>query len=357
MSAAVARFCYKRLNTARLKHHTMATRTLPEFGGRITDAESNFAGHMTDFSVEMFRCSRHYDGYLQEVKILHISMDLEVVQHETYKIIQYMKDEGFDVKRENYQNPVFREEWTGTNILILGSDDGHSAQAYKLLQLVEAGLLSSVMLGWDVLLYDVSVVSGSRPVKRPAYLPRNTSSDNILWSDRKFSLDGICLIHAHIRRRNDAAALSGLVGDAMTAVESDIDAIMGEDYEKKNRQDLSIYCKIEQFKKKIKQNGGCVSEAELFFAALDVVRKSRNIALHLIQRDARRKKLEAYSGAILRLGQLAKKHKFDDGRGLDCDIPDPSNHNAFFVHFRWLAFLTKISIVWLGEYNYGQEFS
>ena len=341
----------------KLEHHAMATATLPKFGGRITDAESNFAEHMTDFSVETFRCSRRYDGYLQEVKILHISMDLEVVQHETYKIIQYMKDEGFDVKHGSYQNSVFREEWAGTNILILGSDDGHSAQAYKLLQLVEAGLLSSVMLGWDVLLYDVNVVSGSRPVKRPTYLPRNASSDNILWSDRKFSLDGICLIHAHIRRRNDAAALHGLVGDAMMAVESDIDAIMGEDYEKKNGQDPGIYCKIEQFKKKIKQNGGCVSEVELFFAALDVMRRSRNIASHPIQLDARRKKPETYRDAILRLWQLAQKHKFDDKRGLDCDIPDPSDHNAFFIHFRWLVFLTKISIVWLGEYNYGQEFS
>ena len=118
LSAAVAGFCCKRLNMVRLKHRTMATGTLPKFGGRITDAESNFAEHMTDFSVEMFRCSRRYDGSLQEVKILHTSMDLEVVQHETYKIIQHMRDEGFDVKHENYQNSVFREEWAGTNWIL-----------------------------------------------------------------------------------------------------------------------------------------------------------------------------------------------------------------------------------------------
>ena len=336
---------------ARLKHHTMATGSLPEFGGRITDAESNFAEHMSDFSVEMLRCSRHHDGSLQEVKILHISMGLEVVQHETYRIIQHMKDEGFDVKRENYQNSVFREEWAGTNILILGNDDDHSAQACKLLQLVDAGLLSSVVLGWDVLLYDVSVVSGSRPVKRPAYLPRNTNSDNILWSDRKFSLDGICLIRAHIRRRKDAVALRGLVGDAMMSIESNIDDIMGEDYKKKNGQDPWIAEKVKQFRKKIEPNGGSMHQAELFFAAVDILRESRNVAMHIPQStEAGSKKLKKYIDASPKFDRLARKYAFNDKRGLDCNIANLPVHEAFFIRFKWLVFLAKMSIVWLGEY-------
>ena len=211
--------------------------------------------------------------------------------------------------------------------------------------------MSSVVLGWDVLLYDVNAVSDPKLAKRPAYLPRNINCDNILWSDRRFSLKGICLAHAHIRRRNDVTALRGLVADAMMAIESDIDDIMGEEYKKKNGQDPWVSEKVKQLRNKIEQNRGSIRQAELFFAAVDVLRESRNVAMHISQStEAGSKKLKNYMGASLKFDRLARKYDFNDKRGLDCNIANLSVHEAFFIRFKWLVFLAKMSRVWLGEY-------
>ena len=128
-----------------------------------------------------------------------------------------------------------------------------------------------LMLNWDVLWYGTD--GTPRPDLPPSMQP--------LCSSNAFSTYGICLVHAHIRRRDDLPAWRGLFLTMLIAIEDHVDKMMDTWNER------SAYNKICKFKDRVKSDACWGSDADLFFAAVDVMRITRNLKLALTEQHAK----------------------------------------------------------------------
>ena len=70
--------------------------------------------------------------------------------------------------------------------------------------------------------------------------------------------------------------------------------------------------RIEAFKSKVKIDGRWGPDAELFFAAMDAIRNSRNTGSHPLQgvpKEELKKKVERVDHSRVEFGKLVRKHK------------------------------------------------
>ena len=303
------------------------TADTPKFGS-LPDWEKS-SHSMENFGIEMFRCTKSYGDRSKNVNILHVSTDLDGARHEMERIVQFMKKKGFDVRHESISG---MRNGMGVDIVIVGSETASHDDARYLIRHISLGFLG-LTLWWDVLWY------GTDYTPQPC-LPRLIKPS---CSNHAFSMDGICLAHAHIRRRYDVAALRGAHLTMQIEIEDYIDVMLGT-------WKVRSVERIEAFKSKVKIDGRWGPDAELFFAALDAIRNSRNTGSHPLQgvpKEELKKKVERVDHSRVEFGKLARKHKRPFGPPM---LDSPEEEDLHTVT-KWEISIAQMAIRWVAEYS------
>lgn len=298
---------------------------------------------MKNFGVEMYRftdCDRERARY---VNMLHLDTDLGVARPKMDRIVKFMGRWGYTVDVESdlrlYNDREMFLTGRDTDMLVLGSDAARRASAYYVLWCVGAGWFG-IMPYWDVLWYD----TGRVPEPNTERLkPHMGSVSPPLCSGPQFALDGICLAHAHIRRRDDKLALLGAYASMLGDIEGHITGLMP-----RARKMRSMSKKFEAFKTKVvkDRNGG--PDIGLFFAALDVLRDSRNAGIHLVknmppaQVDRKRRRNEALLAYFERLADIYRRPLWP---------PVVSSRADSYLVNKWEFTLAHMAATWLAEYS------
>ena len=262
------------------------TDSLPIVFGAIPDGLERWK---SEFDAEMYQCryKRHGEKDL-ELNILHVSTDLKCVSSEIVKIIEFLESRSFIVK--HVSKPKY---WSDADILIIGSDGKHSMDAINMVKYLPSsfGIITSL----DVLLYGLD---GKIDTKLElAHQPMHTNNS--------FRLEGVCMVHSHIRKWTDVIVIRGIIVAISIDIENRIDTIM--DKNSASWKNKSFSNKIDGFKNKVEVDGRLDTDAELFFAAVSVVRECRNTAAHPQKND-----LKDISKEVQRnedFYKLAIKHK------------------------------------------------
>lgn len=313
----------------------------PRFGPKLDPNEHK--SHMKNFEADMYRFAndgRKRDRY---VNVLHLGIDLDAARIKTDRIVKFMRKRGYKVKHETGLSLSNDREMflTGsdTDILILGSDKVRHESAYYMLRCVGAGWFWIVPY-WDMLWYgtDYNPEPPTEWLKQrhmePSALP--------LFSGHKFVLNAICLAHAHARRRYSRSVSSGIYINMAREIESHMNELVGW-----VRKD-SFDAKIKKFKDKVKGDGHGGADANLFFAALDVLKHSRNVGAHLprgIPKEVVDKDVEKSNKLMADFHMLA----VDYGRMLWPPAYISGEDHGHLIS-KWEYGLGCMALTWLAEY-------
>lgn len=254
------------------------------FGGYPDDVD--YMRWRSEFDAEMYRCRRgNYGEKGSSLDILHISTDLEAASGEMKKIIGFLKLRSFAIQRVH--KPKY---WTEADLLIIGGDEPHSKYAANLTNYLPSVL--GIVTPLDVLLYGLhgKIETNLAPVDRP------------FLTDRYFGLDGVCLVHSRMRRWTDSIVFGGIFNNKVIGIENCIDAVLGW-------KDKWFTTKVKNFKKKLKDKGRYDSEAELFFAAVDVANACRNVGAHAQKHVPKNKSFDYTAEKLQEFNKVAAKHK------------------------------------------------
>ena len=300
-----------------------------------TDPQIMFGVHSDDvehwkseFDTEMHRYRRDcYGEKCVSLNILHVSTNLEATSLEMAKITRFLESRGF-----SYECMPKPKDWSDADILIVGSDKRHSEYAVNMIKYLSSNF--GIVAPLDVLLYGLhgKIMTGMSPVDRP------------LLTDKLFGLDGVCMVHSRIRRWTDNIVIVGIITSKIIDIENCIDAVMGW-----NNNSFAI--KIEDFKKKIDDNGRLDLEAELFFAAVDVARECRNVAAHAQKHGPKNKDKTEQKTKVF--NELAVKQK----RFELCLMCDPGDPRYMMEALKYYIRLAMCAHNWASKYvkRYGQN--
>ena len=300
----------------------MATDT-PIFGSGLDLGQLKY--FMPDFDAEMLRFTGNSMTTSKHVNILHFGTDLDKVRHETDRIISFMTEKGFEHKRD--KNPV---SLNNADMIIMGSDADHSERANAVANAIILGR-NGLMPYWDVLWYGTD------------YTPKQIvpSIMSPLCSGPTFATDGICLIHAHIRRYDDIPMYDAFVS-IMILIEGYMDKIMGTWERNANVQ-------IEKFKERVQCDERCGNDADLFFAALDVVKYYRNFAVHssVGMPNEGKNQIEKLKDLPVTFEELART--YDRPFKLSESPSDTWIDTSTFVKRQFC--IARMALVWIAEYS------
>ena len=301
------------------------TADTPSFG-YLPDL-NEFNHYMGNFATEMFRFTDNSRIRSKHVNILHFGTDLDGVRHETDRIVSFMTENGFTSTHDPNPKP-----WSDADMIIIGNDAARHEAAYYVTRFNTLGWIGLVPY-WDMLWYgtDYTPQLNLTPIRVP------------LCSDRAFSMDGICLAHAHIRRRDDTIALRGAYASILTEIESHMDEMMGT-WDKRTKD------KIRAFRNKITRDRRLGSDANLFFAAVDVLQKTRHIGMHPLgsipkmNLDKKGKELESSTAEFDR---LAKKYK------QPFRPPQFVSNAQVDLHAttKWRFSIARMAVTWIVRYS------
>ena len=242
--------------------------TLPAFGKLPTDED--YEGAHGDMKVEILGCVRDApEGIPDVVNVLHISPDMGLVDTKIVRVIDFMEKLGFTVERDGGQ-----DRWPATDILILGTDKSHMPNVDRILSLARnAGLV----MGWNVLLYGTD----GMPELKPGL------HGNPLRTDRNFEFDTICMLHAHMRLRNDLQFWIGYIAYMVDLIEYNITRLIKASPRIKplNGRD-KLSCKIDILASVLRDASVRDQDVELFSRTAHLLRRVRNAHVHLMGRDA-----------------------------------------------------------------------
>ncbi len=302
---------------------------VPKFGSP-PDPEESRSHRTEDFAIDVFQCTNPDGDRDKYVTILHASTDMNETRSEMNEIVQFMKNRGFHVK---HKPGLDTDDSMVVDVIILGSESARFGDAYSIIRRISMGFLGLVLY-WDVLWYGTD------------YAPQPDMPDATrpICSSPAFSLDGICLMHAHIRRRNDVAAWDGLFILALKEIENCIDAIIGI------QSMRNAASKVRKFEAKVKSDNLWGPDAELFFAAVKIIQNVRNTGAHTLVNLPRHKltsMIDKGNQLIAKFDKLAKEHScpFRPPRFVP---PIPPEYTA--IQLKWLISLTQITIAWISEY-------
>ena len=278
-----------------------------------------------DFDAEMFRFTGNSMTTSKHLNILHFGTDLDKVRHETDRIISFMTEKGFEHKRD--KNPASLND---ADMIIMGSDADHSKGADAVANAIMLGR-NGLMPYWDVLWYGTD------------YTPKQivTSIMSPLCSGPAFATDGLCLIHAHIRRYDDIPMYDAFVS-IMILIEGYMDKIMGTWERSANEQ-------IKKFKKRVKCDEHSGNDADLFFAALDVVRHYRNFAVHSFvgMPNEDKKQIEKLTDLPVTFEELART--YDRPFKLPALLSNAPMDERTFVKRQFC--ISRMALVWIAKYS------
>lgn len=302
---------------------------VPKFGA-LLDPEEDSRYHTGDFGEEMLLCTNPGGRRAKHVNILHVGTDMDGTRPEIDRIISFMKERGFSVR---HKSRLDLEDRVAVHMVILGSEACRFEDARSIIWRISMGFLGVVPY-WDILWYGTDYIP--QPVMPAGVKPR--------CSNRRFSFDGIMLADAHIRRRDDVAAWDGLFIVALKEIESHMDRIMG------GHDKRRVHEKTRRFKEKVKSDKRWGPDAQLFFAAAKIIRRTRNIGAHSLANlpaDEIKEGTDEGNKCIAEFDKLARKY--------NPPIRPPMFHPPItpacaIVHLKWLIRLTQMAITWISRY-------
>ena len=194
------------------------------------------------------------------------------------------------------------------------------------------GLISQGMLG----LVPKHEVLVSGPVRHPN--PYGGPSRHPVMVSPDFMVYGMCMIHEHIRTLHDGGAKVGRHISMMLQLEE----MLQQAGVVQAGSEVVAYDKIEAFKSLLKSRGHDGGEARWVFAALDLLRHTRNILGHTPPPSNAVKGCEEAAGE---LNSLAMEYGRAFGMPPESDIQD-----SYSSHKKWMTSLTQATRRWIGEY-------
>ena len=295
---------------------------LPVFGK--LPSGPNLENDFLSLQLEMLRCTRvaPKDSDTNTVNILHMSADINSAKLELQMIVDFMKSAGFCVKRESGMMGVL-----STDVVILGIDKEWLASLGGIFDTFVYGI--GLLQGWDVLLYGTSgtITTELKGSERP-------------WcSNSSFGSLGICMLQTHLKMRDDRQFWIGFFTYMAIEVETFLDHILGT-------TNSHLYDKMTDMKHMLENDGLYGPDAQLFYAAANVLRKSRNIFVHSqrnVQAAERKKQAEKADDFLQTFYETAKSY----GR---TDILKCRNISNMDIHSR-IKELTRIAL-WTRRWIY-----
>lgn len=246
----------------------MADLKLPMFGK--PSFESEFESLFDGLQTEMLWCTRPApkDSVVDRVNILHVSPDTSLVETEITRMADFMKTRGFTVRREG--GPV---RWILADVLVLGVDEELLPNQHTILDglVRRAGLIR----GLDVMLYGIGVEVG----------PGRVEPNRQLYAGRDFGFEGVCMLHAHIRMRDNVqfwvGYLAYLTDQFEYLIEYTTILVSRILREENDLSKLRFTEKINRFVRVLKKAGLDGPDVELFRCAAHTIRDVRNEAIHM----------------------------------------------------------------------------
>lgn len=245
----------------------MADLELPVFGK--PPAESEFECLFGGLQTEMLWCTRPApkESVVDSVNILHVSPDIRPARDEITRMADFMKTRGFIVRREG--GPA---HWILADALVLGMDERLLPDQRVILEGLVRG--AGLIQGRDVLLYGIGVEANMR-----------FGPDRPLCTGRHFGFDGVCLLHTHIRMRDNVQFWVGylayltdqfeyLIGYATILISRML-------REKNDLSKLRFAEKIDLFVRVLGRAGLNGPDVELFRCAAHAIRCERNETTHM----------------------------------------------------------------------------
>ena len=295
---------------------------LPVFGK--LPSGPNLENDFLSLQREMLRCTHvaPKDSDTNTVNILHMSADIDSAKPELQMIVDFMKSAGFSVKREPGMVDAL-----STDVVILGIDKEWLASFRGIFDVFVYGI--GLIQGWDVLLYGTS---GTITTKLKA-------SERPWCSNSSFGSLGICMLQAHLKMRDDRQFWIGFFAYMAIEVETFLDHILW-------RTKKSLHGKMIALKRMLKNDGLYGPDAQLFCAAANVLRESRNIFVHSqrnVQAAKRKKQAEKADDFLQTFYETAKSY----GR---TDILKCRNISNTDIHSR-IKELTRIAL-WTRRWIY-----
>ena len=295
---------------------------LPVFGK--LPSGSNLENDFLSLQREMLRCTRvaPNDSDTNTVNILHMSADIDSAKPELQMIVDFMKSAGYNVKREPGMMAGL-----STDVVILGIDKERLDSLGGIFDVFVYGI--GLIQGWDVLLYGTSstITTQLKASERP-------------WcSNSSFGSLGICMLQAHLKMRDDRQFWIGFFAYMAIEVETYLDHIL-------EPTNGSLDAKMTSMKRILENDGLYRPDAQLFYAAANVLRKSRNIFVHSqrnVKAAKRKKQAEKADDLLQTFYETAKSY----GR---TDIWKCRNMSNTDIHSR-IKELTRIAL-WTRRWIY-----
>ena len=290
---------------------------LPVFGEIPTEEE--FTRLFSNFDLEMIRCMRTTpgDSAANTVNILHVSPAIDSVEAEITHMINFMKSRGYVVKREPRHEPP---DWHRTDVLVLGMDDKRLPNLEGVLNIVvyRAGLVQY----WDTVVYGTEKrVTVKTTMELPAgYGPR-------------FGLDGVCVLHAHTKMRDDVRFWEGFFAYMAIELETYIDRAI-------SRPEETMYGKINRLESDFKEADLYGDDAELFVAAAHLLRSIRNAFTHSQRNmsvEERRKRGSETDRLFLKFGDMASAKRTSLLLGIDAYAEGRRGQLKYFTRIALIA--------------------
>ena len=294
---------------------------LPVFGKPLSgpNLENNFLG----LQREMLRCTRvePKDSDTNTVNILHMSVDIDSAKPEIQMIIDFMESDGFNVKREPGMMGAL-----STDVVILGIDKERLASLGGIFDTFVYGI--GLLQGWDILLYGTSgtITTELMASERP-------------WcSNASFGSLGICMLQTHLKIRDDMQFWIGFFAYMAIEVETSLDHILG-------RTKKSLHDKMIAMKHMLEKGDLYGSDAQLFCAAANVLRESRNIFVHSqrnVQAAEKKKRVEKVDDFLQTFYETAKSCDRTDI--LKCRNISNTDKHSFIKELTRIALCTRLWI-------------
>ena len=299
--------------------------TLPAFGQPPTVEECTMV--FGDLEVETLRCMRTTpDGTPEAVNILHASPDIGRVDAEIVCIADFMKARGFTVERKIWFN-----DWVNTDVLIFGLDESHMSRVDGALGILIRG--AGLVRGWNVLLYGLD----GRPQLKP------DPFENPLLTDQNFGFDAICMLHAHMRLRNNTQFWTGYLVYMVDLVEYGITLLIkASSHQKPTNGIRGLSRKIDVLAGEFGKAGLGESDIELFTHAAHLMREVRNAYVHCMAGKPPKQRIRKLKSHMVEFYSVTERHARGDLRlgARKSDAGDVGPFGAFTPFFVRLALLT-----------------
>ena len=276
------------------------------------------------FSAEMhkYKCSSYWNVPIS-LNILHVSTNLDAVSDITAKITNFLELRGFS--NEHIPNP----NWADADILIIGSNSQHLNDAKNMV--LKLPSVFGIVIPSDVLFYKLD---GTEAI---GLLP----SDPLFSTGPSLSLECTYMIYSSMQKWVDNTANRGIMADLTIQIEQCIDYVMDKNKIDKWEKN-TLRCKIEAFKAHVESENRLDKNAELFFAAMNAVRNTRNTFVHVLSHRPNGKNELAF----LEFNITAMKHgRFDLYMRLSSD-----NSRHFMETVKYSIMLATHARNWVREY-------